>query len=52
MRMRLQPIVQLQRHSAGAASRLAALFLPQILPVSFGRHALPAGRITSLGAAL
>ena len=28
-----QPVVQVQLHSAGAASRLAALLLAQILPV-------------------
>src|ERR1700722_19137617 len=44
--------MQLHLHSSGAASRLAALLLPQILPGILGRHALPAGRIAALGATM
>jgi hypothetical protein len=29
----LQPVMQLHLHSSGAASRLAALLLPQIFPI-------------------
>src|SRR5712691_4569695 len=39
-----------RRHSTGAASRLAALLLPQILPDILGRRALRSGRIAGLGA--
>jgi hypothetical protein len=37
-------------HSVADAFRLAALFLPQVLPDIPGRLALPAGRFDALGA--
>ena len=52
-RLRLErPAAQLHLHSSGAASRLAALLLPQILPGILGRRALPSGRIATLGATM
>ena len=45
-----QPVVQVQLHSTGDASPLAALLLVQILPSILTRRALPAGRLARLGA--
>ena len=45
-----QPAVKVPLHSNGAASRLAALLLGQILAGMLPRRALPTGRITALGA--
>jgi hypothetical protein len=42
--------MKVRLHSAGAASRLAALLLAQILPGILTRRALPSGRIATLGA--
>jgi ATP-binding cassette subfamily B protein len=44
------PWCKWRRHSAGAASRLAALLLPRILRDILGRRALRSGRIAALGA--
>ena len=48
--LRWQSVVQVWLHSTGAASPLAALLLPQILPDILGRRALPSGRLACLGA--
>jgi hypothetical protein len=48
-----QPVVKLRLHSAGDASPLTALLLPQIFPIIpdiLGRRALSAGRLAALGA--
>jgi hypothetical protein len=48
-----QTVVKAQQHSAGDASPLTALLLPQIFPIIpdiLGRRALSAGRLGALGA--
>ena len=46
-----QPVVKVPLHSTGAASGLAALLVVQIRPGILTPRALPARRITGLGAA-